>query len=47
MEENENNTKQSDDINISLGTTVFIAVLASIAFLAFVLWVSLKIEGMA
>ena len=40
-------TKQSDDINVSIGTTVFIAVLTSIAFLAFVVWVSLKIEGMA
>ncbi len=52
MEENEkgNNTTtttQSEDINISLGTTVFIAALSAIAFLAFVVWISLRIEGLA
>lgn len=46
MEENNNNEK-SEDINVSLGTTVFIAAITAIAFLAFVVWVSLKIEGMA
>ncbi len=46
MDENEKNTKQSDDINISLGTTIFIAALTAVFFLAFVVWVSLKIEGM-
>lgn len=47
MNENENNTKQSEDVNVSLGTTVFIAALTSLAFLAFVVWVSLRIEGLA
>lgn len=47
MEENEKNNKQREDINVSLGTTVFIAVLSSIAFLAFVVWISLRIEGLA
>lgn len=46
MEEQKNNNKQSEDINISLGTTVFIAVLSAISFLAFIVWVSLRIEGM-
>ena len=52
MEENEKNnnttsTTQSEDIHISLGTTIFIAVLSSIAFLAFVVWISLRLEGLA
>lgn len=46
MDENKKNTKKSEDINISLGTTIFIAVLTILSFLAFVVWVSLKIEGM-
>ena len=47
MDEQEKNNSQSEDINISLGTTVFIAAITSIAFLAFVVWVSLRIEGLA
>ena len=53
MDDNEkdNNTKTQsehiEDINVSLGTTVFIAVLSAIAFLAFVVWISLRIEGLA
>ena len=50
MEENEKNntvTTKNDSVNVSLGTTVFIAAVTAISFLAFVVWVSLKIEGMA
>ena len=47
MEENNNNNKQNDSINISLGTTVFIAALSALAFMGFVFWVSLKIVGLA
>lgn len=46
MDENEKKSNQNDDIHMSLGTAVFIAILTSLLFLAFVLWVSLKIEGM-
>lgn len=46
MENNENN-KQSESIGLSLGTTVFIALLASATFIGFIVWISLKINGAA
>ncbi len=46
-ENNNNNNNNSEELSVSLGTTIFIAAVTAIAFLAFVVWVSLRIEGMA
>ena len=47
MNKNEKSNNQSEDVKVSLGTAVFIVALTSIAFLTFVVWVSLKIKGLA
>ena len=47
MDENEKNTKYNENINVSLGTTIVIAAITIIAFLALVVWISMKIQGLA
>ncbi|MBR3162610.1 MAG: hypothetical protein IKF17_00720 [Clostridia bacterium] len=41
----ENNNKHSEDVNISLGTTVFIAVVAALAATSLIVWISFRIRG--
>lgn len=43
----EERTNKSEDVNVSLGTTVFIVVISAIVFLGFIFWVSLRIAGLA
>ena len=44
MEENNNNI-QNESVKLSLGTTVFIALLGIISFIGVIVWISLRIKG--
>ena len=43
----EEKREKSEEINVSLGTTVFITVVSAIVFLGFIFWISLRICGLA